>query len=63
MSTKSKLLRLKPLSAAIGVPARTLQTLYHQRKIPFLKCGHRTVFFDEEKVRAALEKFEVRSVS
>jgi hypothetical protein len=60
---KRQLLRLNGLSAEIGVPVRTLQSLYHQRKIPFIKTGHRTVFFDPEKVRAALEKFEVRSVS
>ena len=61
--TKSKLLKLNGLSVAIGVPPRTIQTWIHSGKIPFLKIGHRTVLFDEEKVRAALERFEVRSVS
>jgi hypothetical protein len=34
----------------------------HQRKIPFIKAGHRTVLFDPEKVRAALEQLEVKAV-
>ncbi len=60
---RSQLVRLNGLSAEIGVPVRTIQTWIHQRKIPFLKVGHRMIFFDPQKVRAALEKFEVRSVS
>jgi hypothetical protein len=35
----------------------------HQRKIPFIKAGHRTVLFEPEKVRAALVQFEVKAVS
>jgi hypothetical protein len=33
------------------------------RKIPFLKCGHRTILFDPDKVDKALERFEVKAVS
>jgi len=32
------------------------------RKIPYLKCGHRTLLFDPEKVQKALERFEVHAV-
>jgi hypothetical protein len=32
------------------------------RKIPFLKFGHRTIFFDPEEVDQALQRFEVQEV-
>jgi excisionase family DNA binding protein len=57
-----KLLNIHQLSAEIGVPVRTLRTLQHGRKIPFTKPGHRTLLFNAEKVRAALQKFEVQEV-
>jgi hypothetical protein len=34
-----------------------------RRKIPYIRCGYRTVLFDPEKVRAALQKFEVKAVA
>jgi excisionase family DNA binding protein len=60
---KKVLLTIKPLSAASGVSVRTIRTLMAQRKIPYLRPGHRTVLFDEEKVMKALEKFEVKAVA
>ena len=51
------------LSEASGLPVRTLRSLMHDRKIPFIRVGHRTTLFDVEKVRAALEKFEVKAVA
>jgi hypothetical protein len=57
-----RLLTIRGLSDAIGIPPRTLRSLYIAKKIPFLKPGHRTLLFDPEKVLAALEKFEVRAV-
>jgi hypothetical protein len=59
----TKLTNIKGLEAVVGVPVRTLRSLKDQRKIPFIKTGHRTVLFDPEKVRAALLKFEVRAVA
>ena len=53
------LVNIKKLSEELGPPVRTLRTLMHDRKIPFIKAGHRTTLFDPQKVRAALEKFEV----
>jgi hypothetical protein len=55
----SKLVNITKLSKELGPPVRTLRTLMHDRKIPFIKAGHRTTLFDPQKVRAALEKFEV----
>lgn len=55
-----KLIDIKTLSEQIGEPERTLRNWVHCRKIPFLKIGHRTLRFELEKVRAALNKFEVK---
>ena len=55
----NKLVDIKKLSEELGPPVRTLRTLMQGRKIPFIKAGHRTTLFDPQKVRAALEKFEV----
>ena len=57
-----RLLNIRGLSAENGVPVRTLRSLQHARKIPFIKTGHRTVLFDPEKVQIALDKFEVLAV-
>ena len=52
-------MNITTLSKELGPPVRTLRTLIQDRKIPFIKAGHRTLLFDPQKVRAALEKFEV----
>lgn len=38
---------------------RWLRSLQARRAVPFLKIGHK-VFFEAERVRAALRKFEVK---
>jgi hypothetical protein len=38
---------------------RWLRTMQARRAIPFLKIGHR-VFFEPDRVRMALRKFEVK---
>ena len=58
-----RLLNIRNLSQENGVPVRTLRSLQHQKKIPYIKAGHRTVLFDPDKVRAALDKFEVKAVA
>lgn len=60
---KTKLLDIEGLSDEIGQPVRTLRTWVQGRKIPFLRLGHRTLLFDPEKVREALDKFEVKAVA
>ena len=59
---RSKLVYIKGLADDTGIPDRTLRSLYHAVKIPGYKLGHRTLMFDPEKVRAALNKFEVKAV-
>lgn len=58
----TRLVNIKELESRSGVPVRTIRTLYHGRKIPYIKAGHRTVLFDPQKVMAALQRFEVRPV-
>lgn len=57
-----KLVDIKGLSAELGPSARTFRTLVHNRKIPFIKAGHRTMLFEPEKVREALSRFEVKAI-
>jgi hypothetical protein len=62
-SNKRKLVNIAGLSDYNGIPVRTLRTFMAARKIPFLKCGHRTILFDPQKVDRALQGFEVQEVS
>ena len=59
----SRLVNISSLSESTGIPVRTLRTLTAGRKIPVLKLGRRTLFFDVERVYAALERFEVKAIS
>jgi hypothetical protein len=59
---KEPLVNIKTLSETTGVPVRTLRSFVASRKIPFLKCGHRTLLFYPKRVIASLERFEVKEV-
>jgi hypothetical protein len=61
-SNSRRLVNIVALSEHNGVPVRTLRTFMSARKIPFLKCGHRTILFDPDKVDKALQRFEVQEV-
>jgi hypothetical protein len=61
-SNKHKLVNIASLSDYNGIPVRTLRSFMAGRKIPFLKFGHRTIFFDPEEVDRALQRFEVQEV-
>ena len=58
----SKLLDIFELSEAKGRPVRQLRTFIAEKKIPYLKVGHRTLLFDPEKVEKALQRFEIPAV-
>jgi excisionase family DNA binding protein len=58
-TAEGKLVNIETVAAQTGIPLRTVRTLMHQRKIPFVKFGHRTVFFELAKVKAAIAAFEV----
>jgi len=57
-----KLVKIEKLSEQNGIPVRTLRSFATARKIPFLKFGHRTIFFDPEEVNQALQRYEVHEV-
>jgi hypothetical protein len=57
------LVDINQLSERLGVKTRTIRSWQHLRKIPFFKIAHKTLLFDEKKVRAALEAFEVKAVT
>ena len=59
---QSKLVDIKGLESASGIPKRTLRTLYQGRKISHIKTGHRTILFDPEKVMAEIGRFEIKAV-
>ena len=60
---RTKLVSIKTLAEETGIPARTLRSLFHAKKIGGYKLGHRTLVFDPEKVRTSLAKFEVKAVA
>lgn len=60
---ETKLVNIKGLAEVTGIPARTLRSMMHARKIPAVKLGHRTVVFSPARVLAALQKFEVKAIS
>ena len=41
---------------------RMVDEMMKRRMVPFQKLGHRTIRFNWEKVKAALEKFEHKAV-
>jgi hypothetical protein len=62
-SNRRKLVKIAGLSEHNGIPVRTLRSFMASRKIPFLKFGHRTIFFDPEEVDRALQRFGVQEVN
>ena len=52
-----------PLSVVLGVDSSTVRTWRKSRLIPYTKTGHRTIVYSLEKVLAALERFEVKTVT
>jgi hypothetical protein len=59
---KNKLVDIKQLSEELGPSVRTIRNWMWFRKIPYIRFGHRQCLFDVAKVRAAIEKFEIRAV-
>jgi excisionase family DNA binding protein len=61
--SERRLLGINELSAELPLPRPTIRGLMRQRKISFLRLGHRTVRFDIDKVRGELSKYEVPAIS
>lgn len=62
MKVVSKYVSIKVLSDYLGIPVRTIRSLYGERKISVIKTGHRSLLFDPLKVQQELAAFEIRSV-
>jgi hypothetical protein len=60
--SNSKLLNDQQIGEALGLKASAIRRLRYQRKIPFIRLGHRSVAMDLQKVRAALDKLEVKEL-
>ena len=57
------LLTKEELRQRLNLPStRMVDELVLRRKIPVIKLGHRTIRFDYERVRAALDKLEIKEV-
>ncbi len=60
---KLPLLTAAQLAESWGVPIEMVHKLARKRRIPSVRLGHRTIRFNEDKVRAALEKLELAAVA
>jgi excisionase family DNA binding protein len=58
-----KLVDITGLAEELPFTVRYLRVLVSERKIPCYRFGHKTVRFDPEKVKAALERFEIKAVN
>lgn len=54
-------LNTKELAADLNKPISTVQRWARMRLIPCIRLGHRTRLYDPERVRAALQKLEVKA--
>jgi hypothetical protein len=62
-SPSDDFLTKEELKDRLNLPStRMVDEMMKKRKIPFQKLGHRTIRFNWEKVKAALEKFEHKAV-
>ena len=60
MDVNSAIVNEKGLLEALpALTVRQLRKLRSQRKLPYLKLGHRTFLYDPERVIAAPRKLEV----
>lgn len=59
---KQNLIGIHALSSEMALPVSTIRTLQRGRKIPYVKAGHRILLFDPAKVRAALDRFEIKEI-
>ena len=61
--SESALLTKAQLALKLQLSVRGVECLSASRKIPVLRISRRCVRYDWEKVRAALQKFEVEAVA
>lgn len=61
ITSKSKILTIGELATELGLSVRTIRHLQYKRAIPVIKIGS-MIRFDEQRVRAAIAKFELQAV-
>ena len=61
--TDEHLLTRDELAARLRMSRRGVQDLTKRRMIPVIRLGRKCVRYDYAKVKAALEKFEVKAIS
>lgn len=60
---KVEFLTKEQLRQRLNLPStRMIDELVLRRKIPVIKLGHRTIRFNYERVRTALDKLEIKEV-
>ena len=57
-----RLLDTNELALELNRPVRQIRSFIAAKKIPVLRIGWRTNLFDPDKVRKALERFEIKEV-
>ena len=57
-----RLLDTNELALELNRPVRQIRSFVAAKKIPVLRIGWRTNLFDPDKVRKALERFEIKAV-
>lgn len=57
--TQKRFLSIIELAEFLGIPRLTIYQWIHQRKIPHIKLGHKTVRFDREQIERWLEEKKV----
>jgi len=62
-ATEAPLISKQALARDLGVGCRTIEAWVAERKIPFIRLGHRTLRFNLDDVRRALRRhWTVREV-
>lgn len=56
------LIAKREVARRLGLSTRMVDELVRRRKIPFIKLGYRTIRFDWERVKTAVEKLEFKEV-
>jgi len=63
LKNRFRLLTTDELAERLNVEPRTIVLWRKDRRIPYVKLAHKTVGYDWERVRAALEGYEVKPIT
>jgi len=60
---RDELWQKKDVAAFLGISKRSVEVLVSERRIPFLRLGHRTLRFRKADVLRALNRFTTTEIS